>query len=122
MSAELFRWLSTAGGFPGGLPVEVRDGLASEDVSPGVIGFLVTLALVLACIPLFRSMTGKLRGVQHRDPAGESGNDAGPGAAGPGAAGQGADGPGAAGQGAASPRADEQRPGAGVGTGSGSDA
>jgi hypothetical protein len=41
-------------------------GLMPEDVSPGVIGFLVTLALVLACIPLFRSMTGKLRGVQHR--------------------------------------------------------
>lgn len=41
-------------------------GLAPEDVSPGVIGFLVTLALVLACIPLFRSMTGKVRGVQHR--------------------------------------------------------
>lgn len=37
------------------------------DVSPGVLGFLVTLAVVLACIPLFRSMTSKIRGVQYRD-------------------------------------------------------
>ena len=37
--------------------------------SPGLIGFLVTLALVLACIPLFRSMTSKVRGVQYRDHA-----------------------------------------------------
>ena len=43
----------------------------SLDVSPGVLGFLVTLAVVLACIPLFRSMTSKIRGVQHRDPGGE---------------------------------------------------
>ena len=96
MSAELFLLLSTVGRFPGGLPVEVRDGLTEWDVSPGVIGFLVTLALVLACIPLFRSMTGKIRGVQHRDPAGASADDAGPGA-------------------------DDAGPGAGVGTGSGSD-
>jgi hypothetical protein len=43
---------------------------ATEPVgSPGLIGFLVTLVLVLACIPLFRSMTGKVRGVQYRDHA-----------------------------------------------------
>jgi hypothetical protein len=54
-------------------------GLVPEDVSPGVIGFLVTLALVLACIPIFRSMTGKLRGVQHRNPPGESAEDGAPG-------------------------------------------
>jgi len=43
---------------------------ATEPVgSPGLIGFLVTLALVLACIPLFRSMTSKVRGVQYRDHA-----------------------------------------------------
>ena len=41
---------------------------APEDVSPGVLGFLVTLAVVLACIPLFRSMTSKIRGVEFRDP------------------------------------------------------
>ena len=43
---------------------------ATEPVgSPGLIGFLVTLALVLACIPLFRSMTSKVRRVQYRDHA-----------------------------------------------------
>lgn len=48
-----------------GLPASVEP--APEDVSPGVLGFLVTLAVVLACIPLFRSMTGKIRGVEFRD-------------------------------------------------------
>jgi hypothetical protein len=106
MSAELLRavsaalvsaaLVSAAWGLPSGVPVEAPGGgLAPEDVSPGVIGFLVTLALVLACVPLFRSMTGKLRGVQHRDPAGEA-DDAGPGL--------------------------EPRSGTGAGTGPGSDA
>jgi hypothetical protein len=57
---------------------ELGGGLLPEDVSPGVIGFLVTLALVLACIPLFRSMTGKLRGVQHRALPEEPGDAAAP--------------------------------------------
>ena len=35
-------------------------------VTPGVVGFLVIFAVVLASIPLFRSMTGKLRGVDRR--------------------------------------------------------
>ncbi|HEY3436437.1 MAG TPA: hypothetical protein VGK35_02000 [Actinotalea sp.] len=35
-------------------------------VTPGVVGFLVIFAVVLACIPLFRSMVGKLRGVERR--------------------------------------------------------
>ena len=96
MSAELFRLVSAAGILAGGFRAEVRDGLANQDVSPGVIGFLVTLALVLACIPLFRSMTGKVRGVQHRDPAGQADD--------------------------AAPDADEGRPGAGAGTGPRSDA
>lgn len=47
-------------------PDEPRPGLLPEDVTPGVIGFLVTLAVVLACIPLFRSMTRKVRGVAYR--------------------------------------------------------
>jgi hypothetical protein len=58
------------------------------DVSPGLIGFLVVFAIVLACIPLFRSMTGKLRKVEHRartldagaaagDPAAGGGDDRG---------------------------------------------
>ena len=34
---------------------------------PGVVGFLVTIALVAACIPLFLSMTRKIRGVRFRD-------------------------------------------------------
>lgn len=36
------------------------------DVSPGLLGFLVIFAVVLACIPLFRSMTGKVRRLEHR--------------------------------------------------------
>ena len=35
-------------------------------VTPGVVGFLVIFAVVLACIPLFRSMVGKLRGLERR--------------------------------------------------------
>ena len=35
-------------------------------VSPGVVGFLATFALVVAAILLFRSMTGHLRKVDHR--------------------------------------------------------
>lgn len=44
-------------------PDDTRPGLQPEDVTPGVIGFLVTLALVLATIPLIRSMTRKTRRV-----------------------------------------------------------
>jgi hypothetical protein len=45
---------------------ELRPGLEPLDVGPGIIGFLVIFALVLACIPLFRSLTGKVRGLEHR--------------------------------------------------------
>lgn len=45
---------------------ELRPGLEPLDVSPGLLGFVVVFAMVLACIPLFRSMSGKLRGVDHR--------------------------------------------------------
>lgn len=45
---------------------QIGDELTEYDVSPGVIGFLVTFAVVVACIPLFRSMTGKLRKVDRR--------------------------------------------------------
>ncbi len=54
-----------AAAVPFAVPVET----APEDISPGVLGFLVTLAVVLACIPLFRSMTAKVRGVRYRDRA-----------------------------------------------------
>ena len=53
----------------------LRDGVDPEDVSPGVLGFLVIFAVVLACIPLFRSMTSKLRGVEHRARREESADD-----------------------------------------------
>lgn len=45
---------------------------------PGFLGFAVTFALVVACIPLFRSMVRKIRGVQYRDPGAEAaaGDDA----------------------------------------------
>ena len=53
---------------------------------PGIAGFLVTFALVVACIPLFLSMTRKIRGVRYRDrdesgetrDAAPSGPDTGP--------------------------------------------
>lgn len=45
---------------------EIREGVDPEDVSPGLLGFLVIFAVALACIPLFRSMTSKLRRVDHR--------------------------------------------------------
>lgn len=48
---------------------------------PGIAGFLVTFALVLACIPLFLSMTRKVRGVSYRDPQGPE-PDGAPGIAG----------------------------------------
>lgn len=40
-----------------------------EQTGPGIVGFLVTFALVLVCIPLFLSMTRRIRGVGYRDAA-----------------------------------------------------
>lgn len=54
------------------LSPEPRPGLQPEDVTPGVFGFLVTLAIVLATIGLIRSMTRKVRGVSVRADAGQS--------------------------------------------------
>lgn len=34
---------------------------------PGIVGFLVTFALVALCIPIFLSMARKIRGVRYRD-------------------------------------------------------
>lgn len=45
----------------------LREGLSASDVSPGLLGFLVIFAAVVVCIPLLRSMVGKIRGVQHSD-------------------------------------------------------
>ncbi|WP_372595580.1 hypothetical protein [Actinotalea sp.] len=40
--------------------------LDPNDVSPGLLGFVVVFAIVLLCIPLFRSMSGKIRRIEHR--------------------------------------------------------
>lgn len=45
---------------------ELREGLDESAVTPGLLGFLVIFAAALACLPLFRSMSTKLRGVEHR--------------------------------------------------------
>ena len=48
--------------------------LDPNDVSPGLLGFVVIFAVVLLCIPLLRSMTSKIRGVEHRpEPTDEPG-------------------------------------------------
>jgi len=36
------------------------------DVSPGLLGFFTVFLIALACIGLFRSLTSKLRNVNHR--------------------------------------------------------
>ena len=57
---------------------------APASSGPGIVGFLVTFALVVACIPLFLSMTRKIRGVRYRSGAdAPEGSAAGPGADGP---------------------------------------
>ena len=55
---------------PGPTQPALREGLQATDVSPGVLGFIAIFVAALACIPLFRSMTSKIRGVsQSPDPA-----------------------------------------------------
>ncbi len=44
----------------------LRDDLTPQDVSPGLLGFVVIFAAAVACIPLFLSMTRKLRKVDPR--------------------------------------------------------
>lgn len=61
---HLDAWSATA--LVGDAPVDVEP----VDVTPGLLGFLVTLAVVVASIVLFRSMAAKVRGVQRRDPDG----------------------------------------------------
>lgn len=41
-----------------------------QNLGPGFVGFVVTFALAVACILLFRSMTKHLRGVRHREDLG----------------------------------------------------
>ncbi|WP_199424854.1 hypothetical protein [Actinotalea solisilvae] len=59
-------WTTATAATPGPAEPEVQEGVDPDSVTPGVLGFAVTLAAVLACIPLFLSMTRKIRGVQHR--------------------------------------------------------
>jgi hypothetical protein len=49
-------WLATPGGTT----------LDSYDISPGLIGFAVTLAVAVAAILLLVNMTGKLRRIERR--------------------------------------------------------
>ena len=45
----------------------LREGIDPLDVTPGVLGFLVPFAVVLASLVLFVSMARKVRGVDYRD-------------------------------------------------------
>ncbi|MCU1432942.1 MAG: hypothetical protein JWP95_2047 [Actinotalea sp.] len=74
---------AVAGATPTPEVPELREGLDPLDVSPGVLGFILIFAVVLACIPLFRSMTSKMRGVEYRDSVrGEQDGPTAPGGAG----------------------------------------
>lgn len=59
-------WVTSTEVTPEPTAPEVVENVDPDLVTPGVLGFLVTLAAVLACIPLFLSMTGKLRRMEHR--------------------------------------------------------
>lgn len=54
---------------PSPAPTVPTDGEDPGYNSPGVVGFLVTFALVVACIPLFMSMVRKIRGVRTKGDA-----------------------------------------------------
>lgn len=56
-------WALLAAVAPSPTPTEgvLRPGIEETDVSPGLVGFLVTFALVLGCIVLFISMSRHLR-------------------------------------------------------------
>lgn len=68
--------LVAAGGLvlPRAVPTPTPSATAAV-TGPGVVGFLVTIALVAVCIPLFVSMARKIRGVRFRDGLG-GGDDA----------------------------------------------
>lgn len=48
---------------------------AASAISPGIVGFLVTFALVIATVLLIRSMVGHLRKVRYGPPPVEAGPD-----------------------------------------------
>ncbi|WP_299169649.1 hypothetical protein [uncultured Arthrobacter sp.] len=50
---------------------QLRPGLDPSEVTPGLLGFLMTLFMVIAVILLMRSMVGRVRRVRYRAQAEE---------------------------------------------------
>lgn len=50
---------------------QLRPGLDPTQVTPGLLGFLMTLFMVIAVIVLMRSMVGRIRKVRYREQAAE---------------------------------------------------
>lgn len=50
---------------PAPTEIELRPGLEEWQVSPGLVGFLVTFALAVACVLLFLNMSRHLRQARH---------------------------------------------------------
>lgn len=48
---------------------QLRPGLDPSQVTPGLLGFLMTLFMVIAVILLMRSMVGRVRRVRYREQA-----------------------------------------------------
>ena len=48
---------------------QLRPGLDPSEVTPGLLGFLMTLFMVIAVILLMRSMVGRVRRVRYREQA-----------------------------------------------------
>ncbi|RPF20053.1 hypothetical protein [Myceligenerans xiligouense] len=57
------RWAEFAASAPSPDPTEgvLRPGLEETDITPGLVGFLVTFAVAVACVFLFLSLTRHLR-------------------------------------------------------------
>lgn len=75
--------LMTATPPPGG---DLREGLDPDQVSPGLVGFIATLAVVLVTVLLILDMTRRVRRVRYRKEAEDlagAGNDGGATALGP---------------------------------------
>ncbi|MCV2396384.1 hypothetical protein OEB99_18900 [Actinotalea sp. M2MS4P-6] len=66
--AEVFAHVPVSGTVAGTATPSPTDGteLDAYDVTPGLLGFVVIFAVVLAVIPIFLNMTGKLRRLRHR--------------------------------------------------------
>ncbi|MBO0611167.1 hypothetical protein [Myceligenerans salitolerans] len=57
------RWAEIVAAAPSPDPTEgvLRPGLEETDITPGLVGFLVTFAVAVACVFLFLSLTRHLR-------------------------------------------------------------